>query len=236
MATKKSKSAKEIKSVKKTVKLENKKLDKSILFSIAFVISAVALSILFYNSLPQIITTHWGINGEANGFMDKTTGLTLVPLLMIIIGLVLYFIPKLDPLKENILDFRKDYNKFIAVIMGFMLYIHAITLGINLGLNINIGQVLSPAFAALIYFTGSMISKAKRNYFIGIRTPWTLSNDKVWASTHTIGGKLFKGAGILCLTGLLFPDFAFFFILAPIIIASIWAIVYSYKEYAALKK
>jgi uncharacterized membrane protein len=90
---------------------------------------------------------------------------------------------------------------------------------------------LSPAFAILFYYSGILIENAKRNWFIGIRTPWTLSNDEVWDKTHKIGGKLFKLAGILALFAIFFERYAILVIVVPLIVVSIYTVVYSYLEY-----
>jgi uncharacterized membrane protein len=83
----------------------------------------------------------------------------------------------------------------------------------------------------LFYYTGVLCEKSKRNWFIGIRTPWTLSSDKVWEKTHKIGGKLFKIAGIIAILGALTPEYAIILILIPVISAVGYTIAYSYFEY-----
>lgn len=92
-------------------------------------------------------------------------------------------------------------------------------------------QLLVPAFAALFYYCGVLTEQAKRNWFIGIRTPWTLSSERVWEKTHKICGKLFKIAGVIALVGILFQRSALFFILAPVILVAAHTIIYSYIEY-----
>lgn len=92
-------------------------------------------------------------------------------------------------------------------------------------------QVLPPAFGILFFYCGILIKKAKRNWFVGIRTPWTLSNEKVWDRTHQIGGKLFKITGIIAILGMFFPRFSFYFVLIPVILVAIYTVIYSYFEY-----
>ena len=92
-------------------------------------------------------------------------------------------------------------------------------------------QLLAPAFGILFYYCGILTENAKRNWFIGIRTPWTLSNDVVWDKTHKIGGKLFKIAGAVALFGIFFQKYTLFFILAPVILVAAYTIIYSYFEY-----
>ena len=86
---------------------------------------------------------------------------------------------------------------------------------------------LGPVF----FYTGVLCENAKRNWFIGIRTPWTLSSERVWDKTHKIGGRLFKIAGIVTLLGAFFPKYAVFFILIPTLFVAIYTVIYSYVEY-----
>ncbi len=214
----------------------NKKINSGLILAIILILISFGVSIYFYNYLPEKLATHWGLNGEANGFTDKFWGAFLLPAITTILALILYFIPSIDPLLKNVKEFRETYNQFIAVFCGFMLYVHSITISINLGLNLNIGQLLSPAFGLLMIGIAHLLSKAKRNYFIGIRTPWTLNSEENWNKTHKVGAKALKIAGLICFLGLLLPGYAFVFILAPIIIATIYSVAYSYFEYTKEKK
>ena len=148
-------------------------------------------------------------------------------------GMYLLFLllPKIDPMKENIERFRRYYNLFILVIIGFLFYVFILTIIWNLGYSFNIVQLLVPAFGILSYFVGILFEKTKRNWFIGIRTPWTLSSDKVWDKTHKLGSKLFKFAAALSLFGLVFSKVAFYLIIFPLILISIFLLIYSYFEY-----
>ena len=87
------------------------------------------------------------------------------------------------------------------------------------------------ALGLLFFYAGILCENAKRNWFVGIRTPWTLSNDRVWDRTHQIGGKLFKLAGVITFLGVFFQNYAVFFILAPVLVVTVYTVVYSYVEY-----
>ncbi|MDD5082760.1 MAG: SdpI family protein, partial [Dehalococcoidales bacterium] len=86
-------------------------------------------------------------------------------------------------------------------------------------------------FGILLYYCGILVANAQRNWFVGIRTPWTLSSDRVWEKTHRLGGRLFKAAGVLALLGIFLPGYAILFILIPAVVIAFWTIVYSYLEY-----
>jgi uncharacterized membrane protein len=190
-----------------------------------------AVALLAYPSMPDPMASHWGLSGEADGFLPKIWGLFLIPLLSAGLALVLLLIPRIDPLRENIRKFRDTYDHFIIVFLLFLLYLSILMMAWNLGIRFNMAQVLSPAFGILFYACGILVGRAKRNWFIGIRTPWTLSSEKVWDRTHAIGGRLFKIAGILALLGALLPGIVWILILGPVLLISIYLVVYSYREY-----
>jgi uncharacterized membrane protein len=109
--------------------------------------------------------------------------------------------------------------------------VHVLTILWSLGVAFDLNQALAPAMGLLFFAAGVMVEHAKRNWFIGIRTPWTLSNDEVWEKTHRLGGKLFRIAGLLGIAGVFFPKHALLFMLAPVLLASAYTTLYSYLEF-----
>jgi uncharacterized membrane protein len=196
----------------------------------AFIIGAVV-----YPQLPERIASHWGADGQANGYMGKFWGIFLLPLIMLGM-LVLYFVILLiDPLKNNIQSFRKYYNYLWIVLEVFMLYVFALTIAWNFGYRFNFTTAIVPATAVLFFFMGSFLKNIKRNWFVGIRTPWTLSSDEVWDKTHKLGGKLFQASAVISLLGLFFNGLVtILVIIIPVLISSLVAIVYSYIVYKKL--
>lgn len=196
------------------------------------IIVATLAGILLWNQFPDQMASHWGVDDQVNGYISRFWGVFLMPVVTISMLLMFLVIPSIDPLKANIAQFREYFNTFIALIVAFMIYIHGLTLVWNLGYtNFRMSTAMLPAMGLLFIFMGVMVGKAKRNYFIGIRTPWTLSSDKVWDETHRIGGKLFIASGILALLGAFFPDYAFWFIMVPIFGTSLFTVLYSYILY-----
>ncbi len=181
--------------------------------------------------MPAKMASHWNIRGEVDNYISKFWGLFLMPFISIGMFLLFILIPKMDPLKANIEKFRKYFDRFIILIILFLFYLYLLTIFWNFGNKFSMNQVLPPAFGILLFYCGILIENAKRNWSIGIRTPWTLSNEKVWEKTHRLGGKLFKMVGIIALFGIFFPNYAFFLVLVPAILVVIYTIVYSYFEY-----
>jgi len=195
------------------------------------ILLSFVIGFYFYPRMPEMMASHWDDQGVVNGYMSKCSSLFFMPFISLFLFLLFVLIPKIDPLKENIEKFRKYYEGFILLIILFFFYIYLLTLYWNLGYKFNMVVFLIPAFSVLFYCCGTLIEKARRNWFIGIRTPWTLSSDSVWEKTHKLGGKLFKINGIIALLGLFFQEWAFFLVIVPTIFLAIYLALYSYFEY-----
>ena len=209
---------------------------KTTLIALAMVSISLASGFLLYPMMPERIALHWNMHGEADGYGSKAMGGFLIPALSAVILGFFLIIPKIDPLGKNIESFRGYYDGFILSFIVFMSYLYALTILWNMGTRFNMSQALSPAFGMLFYYLGILTQNAKRNWFIGIRTPWTLSSDVVWDKTHRIGGKMFKAAGIISLLGALIPQYAILLMLVPVISVAAFSFVYSYVEYSRLNK
>ena len=147
--------------------------------SAVIVIMAFVMSIAVYPKMPDIMPTHWNVVGQVDGWMPKIIALFIMPVASFLILLLVAVIPKIDPLKENIKKFRNYFDIFILMLMAFLFYLHILVLFWSVGITFNIMQVLSPAFAVLFYYIGVMLEKTRKNWFIGIRTPWTLKTTVV---------------------------------------------------------
>ncbi len=205
----------------------------TLLFALFLAILMLAVGAFSYPRMPETVAVHWNAQGIANGYGPRLQAAFLLPLIMIGLSALLLFIPEIDPLKANIEKFRKDYNGFILAFALFFFYLYILTTLLNLGVSFNLNQFLVPGFGIFIYCAGVLLGKARRNYFIGIRTPWTLSSDTVWAKTHRLGGLLFKTAGVLAILGILAPNLAMLFLLVPILAAALITVVYSYIAFRA---
>ena len=197
------------------------------------IVVAMLTGLFLWNKLPEQMASHWDVNDQVNGYMSKTWGVFMVPLMMLGMSLLFLVIPSIDPLKANIAQFREAFNLFIVLIMAFMLYVHGLSLVWNLGYTgFKMSTSMLPAMGLLFIFIGFMLRKAKRNFFIGIRTPWTLSNDRVWDETHRLGSILFMASGVLAFIGGIFGGMtAFWFLFVPMIGSTLFLLVYSYILY-----
>lgn len=210
-------------------------LEKHDYISAATGLLLVAVTVYGWLNLPDQIAIHFGPAGEANGFADKTTGLLIIPALSLGLYLLFRVIPRVDPLGDNIQKFHTPYQKLVLAVLGFMTYIQALIVFWNLGYSFTVNQALVPAIAVLYYLMGDVIGEARQNWFIGIRTPWTLSDEEVWKKTHERCRPLFKVAAGFALLALVIPDYFILLTVAPVLAASVYAVFYSYREYQKQK-
>jgi len=189
---------------------------------------AFLVALLLYPQMPDPMPSHWNAAGEVDGYMAKSWGLFLMPLLAVGVFLLFLAIPKIDPLKANIAEFSRAYNLMMVLLIAYLLYVYALTLLWALGFQFNMTFMLLPAMGVLFIAIGYLVGKAKRNFFVGIRTPWTLSSDTVWARTHRLGKWIFIGAGVVSILCAFLGEIGFWVFAIAMLLAAFVPIIYSY--------
>lgn len=195
---------------------------------LAMLALAFAVALVLYPQMPDPMPSHWNAAGEVDGYMPKFWGLFLFPLVSVGIFLLFLAIPRIDPLRANIAQFIGAYNTMMVLLTGFMLYLYALTLLWALGFQFNMTVMILPAMGALFIAIGLALGRAKRNFMVGIRTPWTLSSDTVWAETHQLGKWMFIGAGIVSILCAFLGEIGFWVFTLSMLVAAFVPIVYSY--------
>jgi len=208
-----------------------KKYRIKVVFPIILILLSFIIGCCLYPVLPPNMATHWGINGEVNGYSSKSFGIFFMPILSIFLLILFIILPKTDPYKKNFSEFKKYFQNFVYLIFIFLFYIYLLTLIWNFGITFNLLQFMTPAFTLIFYYAGVLMKNAKRNWFVGIRTPWTLSSDKVWQKTHTLGAKLFKISALISLLSLIYPNLTVYLMIVPILGISFFLYIYSYLVY-----
>ncbi|MDP1544740.1 MAG: SdpI family protein [Anaerolineales bacterium] len=194
--------------------------------------AAVIVGALFWNQLPEQMASHWNANDEVDSYLPKFWGVWMMPLVTLGMFALFLVIPSIDPLKANIAQFRGVFNLFILFITAFMLYMHGLTLAWSLGYEFRMSAAMLPFMGILFVFVGYMLRQAKRNWFIGIRTPWTLSSDTVWDKTHQLGSVLFIVSGAFAFLGAFFGGpTAMWLTLVPVIGSALFLVIYSFVLY-----
>lgn len=205
---------------------------KSEITIVVLVVLAFIIGLVIYPQMPAEMVSHWNAQGQADDTMPRFWGVFMMPLVVLVMAGMFLLIPRIDPLKENIAQFLRYYDGFVILMTIFMVAIYGLTLLWNMDIKINPAIVVMGGVAIIFYYAGVLMSHAKRNWFIGIRTPWTLSNDVVWEKTHKIGAWMFKVmAGVMLLTIFMPPEWMFVTLMTLAIGSTLFLLVYSYVEY-----
>jgi len=198
--------------------------------SLVLVLTAV-MTLAAYPVMPAAVASHWNAAGELDGTMPKFWGLALIPLLMYGFCALLAVLPRIDPLRKNYEKFRDYYEGFILVFAAFLLFIQLQIILWGQGIYVSPNVTMPVMIGILFMYIGFLMEHAEPNWFVGIRTPWTLSSDSVWRKTHRRAGALFKLAGVVSMTGTFAGIYAWLFILVPAIAVAVYTVVYSYVEF-----
>lgn len=196
---------------------------------ITLIITAWAMSIAVFERLPERIPTHWNLQGEIDRWSGRTVGAFGLPAMMIAIWALCYWLPSIDPRRESYAKFRATYDLVVVAIIALMLLVHATVIGTSLGHDIPVSVIIPLLIGGLLVLIGNLLPRARPNWFFGIRTPWTLSNDRVWERTHRVGGRVMVLAGFLvAATGFTTPPWPGILIPIAAVGAGIIPVVYSY--------
>lgn len=187
-----------------------------------------AIGIFMYSDMPDEMPTHWNSQGDADGYSSRFIGLFLLPIISLGLFILFYYIPRISV--YNINAFKKYYEYFITGFITFLvlLYIGTVIYAI---MPFPFNYYIVPLIAALFYLIGYILKYCKRNYFIGIRTPWTLASENVWDKTHQVGSFVFRLIPFALLIGLLFPDYVIWLLLIAVLLNAAFFVLYSYWLY-----
>lgn len=184
---------------------------------------------LCWSQFPAEIAMHFDLQGHADGWMPKEKAALLVGLTSVIFYLVLRFLPRIDP-KGRLQSSNYQKLRFVitlgfAAIMGWMWYMS----GHQANEQQSYGALLA-IIGLLLAGIGNYMTTVKPNWFIGIRTPWTLQNETVWRKTHRLGGRLMVAGGLLsAVLALVVPTpYTEVSVVGVILLTSLIPVVYSY--------
>jgi uncharacterized membrane protein len=181
-----------------------------------------------WNEFPDQIPVHFDFSGQPNRYEEKALGLLLAPLINIGVYLLLLVVPRIDPSRKNYAMFMDKFNILRVVIHTFMTLLFFAISFYALGYDINIAKVVPYAIAVMFLIFGNYMGNIRQNYFIGIRTPWTLSDETIWVKTHRLAARLWVVSSLVILVVLAsLPQLLWmFFVYAGVIV--LVPLVYSY--------
>ncbi|MFZ4648875.1 MAG: SdpI family protein [Patescibacteria group bacterium] len=205
--------------------------------AITLVLAGFFLSIISYPYLPERVVSHWNFYGQADGWMSRSFNCWLFPLILLAMYLLFWLMPKFDPKKERYAEFSGVYIGMRDAIIFIFFCVFTVATIYNLGYPINVGVAVATLIGLLMMVLGNYFGKLKRNWFIGIRTPWTLSSENVWNKTHRLGGRLFMVWGALIILAPWLPmAWGMGVLLGGIALILIFINIFSYRLYKKEQK
>ena len=168
---------------------------KTLIITSIVTILPMLIGIIYWNRLPDVMATHFGFNNEANGFSSKAFAVFGLPLVLLAILWVGAFVTAHDPKRQNISPKMFSLVLWIAPVIS--LVAAAAMYPVNLGYKLDITLFSELLLGLLFIIIGNFLPKARQNYTIGIKIPWTLANEENWNRTHRLAGYLWMICGIL---------------------------------------
>ena len=193
------------------------------------VVAAVLITGSVFSRLPATIPTHWNFAGEVDGYSSREWGAWALPVLLAFLWGMLKWIPAIDPRGDNYARFTGAFEGIIVLVMLFVFGSQMVILASSLGQPVSVDRLAPIGIGLLLMGVGNLLPRAKPNWFVGIRTPWTLSSDRVWERTHRVGGYfLVAGGALIVIAGIAVPGLAFGTMITVCGASAIFLLVYSY--------
>jgi uncharacterized membrane protein len=200
-----------------------------------FVVLAWAVSAALYPGMPERIPIHWNIQGQIDGYGSKAT-IFLMPAGMLFLLGLFWLLPVLSPRNFEVDSFRSTYLFVMVLVVGLMGYIQGVILyAAARGGHIDVSRVLFGGLFLFLALTGNVMGRVRRNFYIGVRVPWTLASERVWNDTHRLAAWLFVAGGlagfVIVMVGLPVA-----MALGVLVVAALVPVVYSFVHYKQLEK
>jgi uncharacterized membrane protein len=193
---------------------------------------AVVASVIAFPQLPGTIPDHNWASGKVVGESSRFMAAFTLPFILLLLALMMHLLPRIDPRRANYAKFGGTFEAIFVSIMLFLLLFHFALLAMSLGYPIKLERWAPVSIGVLFIMLGNLMPRARPNWFIGVRTPWTLSSDRVWEKTHRLAGYVLVAEGILVaimgFTGVRSATFIMGWVTG---VAALSLVVYSYVEW-----
>ncbi|MFB6200378.1 MAG: SdpI family protein [Candidatus Nanohaloarchaea archaeon] len=199
--------------------------------AILLLIATIAVTGYGMSELSGKIAVHFNAAGQPDSYMSVVPGLLIAPVAGILTLLLFHYLPRIDPLGENYESFADLFDLLKMLIVGIFGYLQLMVVLWNLGYRYNPTSMVIPVVVSAYYLVGKTMEEAERNWFIGIRTPWTLSSERVWRQTHETAGPLMKLAAVISIGAFVFPEYSTYLFIGPVTVIAVFAFLYSYWLY-----
>lgn len=208
-----------------------KKFTPAFWLQICIVLSMLCVGWFLYDRLPEQIPVHWNVEGEVDNYTSKLKGVLLLPLINLLMVILFPIFKKIDPKREKYATFQRPWLIIQTVLVLFFAYIYFVSLYLALNPYMSVEPFIFGGLGVLFIVIGNYLGKIRQNYFMGIRTPWTLNNEEVWNKTHRVAGWSFVIGGLLVFAEAFLQWKVVYVMIFAISFAILVPVVYSYLEY-----
>ena len=167
-------------------------------WSLALLALTLAATAWVYPALPATVPIHWNAAGQANGFGPRVT-IFLEPLLIGLLALGWPLLPSASPARFQVEGFERTWWFGGMVATGLLAYVQCLLLAMLAHGGVDLGRALLGGIGLAVVLLGNVLGKVRRNFWLGVRTPWTLASERVWYATHRLAGKTMVAGGLLVL-------------------------------------
>jgi uncharacterized membrane protein len=185
---------------------------------------------VMYDRLPEQMAVHFNTSNEVDGYMHKRDFLLLFTALLLLLPIVMRVFPRIDPKRENYEKFAGAF--FVLRLASVLVLAGAVFFVImyNLGHEWNAQMFVMILLGVSFVFTGNYLGRVKPNFYVGLRTPWTLSDEEVWRRTHRLGGPIWVACGILLTLAAFLPEsWAWMAMILLLLVSILVPTIYSYR-------
>jgi len=196
---------------------------------IVAVLAALIFGLWALPALPEQVATHWGLDGQPDGWSSRTSAAILLPAIGVGMGVLLGFLPRIDPRRADFYLHAGTYWLIANAVLVFLAIVHSAVIGSALGWPIPLSRIMAIGIGGLLLLIGNLMTRMRPNWFMGIRTPWTLSSDLAWRKTHRLAGYGFVGSGVLSIVaGIVRPEWAPWILMISLGAAGLGSVIYSW--------
>lgn len=208
--------------------------NRAILASVIVAIISWLVAYWYEPSLPELVPTHWNASGEVDGYTAKPWGVYMMPMVVTGMVLLLALLPKISPKGFKLDEAKRIYDLIILIMSLFMTGVMVLSFESALNKDLDMNNWIMFGIGGLFIVLGNYLSKVPKNFFLGIRTPWTLSSDKVWYATHRMGSWCFVLAGLAVVILTIFKA-SIAWVIAALMFGSLLPVFYSLYAYHKLE-
>ncbi|MBU2565935.1 SdpI family protein [Patescibacteria group bacterium] len=199
-------------------KLSNIRIAQLIIVALMFITGAI-----LYSYLPDMIPSHWNVNNEVDNWMPKNIGVWMMPAIALLMIILFPLLQRIDPKKENYEKFKKAWEVIQLTLVIFFAHMYAVTMYISLHIEQSylVGRLVTFGIGAMFVILGNYMGKVRHNYFVGLRTPWTLADPEVWQKSQRFSGWMFVLGGLLMILNSILwisPFYVLMIIIAMIVV------------------